>query len=173
MKRRVNIVAGLVHRPEVLFLDEPTVGVDPQSRNFIFENVGELNRQGMTVLYTTHYMEEAQRLCHRVAIIDHGRIIALDTPAALIDSLGGGTIIVGIPDGVPETMDQILRRLPDALDVSRVDHQIKVRARHAQRTLTSVVEEFNRADISISSLEILEPNLESVFLELTGRRLRE
>ena len=95
MKRRVNIAAGLLHKPQILFLDEPTVGVDPQSRNAIFENVEALNRAGMTVIYTTHYMEEAQRLCHRVAIVDEGRIIALDTPAALIRSLGGGVVMLG------------------------------------------------------------------------------
>ena len=173
MKRRVNIAAGLLHKPQVLFLDEPTVGVDPQSRNFIFDNVESLNRSGLTVLYTTHYMEEAQRLCNRVAIIDQGRIIALDTPPALIDSLGGGVIIVGVPEGVPVTIDQTLSSLPDVTDVSRVDHQIKVKARHAQHALVDVINTFNDADISIRSLEILEPNLESVFLELTGRRLRD
>ena len=96
MKRRVNIGAGLLHKPEILFLDEPTVGVDPQSRNAIFEGVEELNRAGMTVIYTTHYMEEAQRLCHRVAIVDEGQLIALDTPTALIRSLGGGIILLGV-----------------------------------------------------------------------------
>ena len=93
MKRRVNIGAGLLHHPQILFLDEPTVGVDPQSRNAIFESVEALNRAGMSVIYTTHYMEEAQRLCHRVAIVDEGKLIALDTPAALIRSLGGGVVI--------------------------------------------------------------------------------
>src|SRR5512147_3138459 len=96
MKRRVNIAAGLLHQPEILFLDEPTVGVDPQSRNFIFDNVEELNRHGVTVLYTTHYMEEAERLCNRVAIIDQGKIVALDTPRALQATLGGGLIVVGL-----------------------------------------------------------------------------
>jgi ABC-2 type transport system ATP-binding protein len=84
MIRRINLAVGLLHRPEILFLDEPTVGVDPQSRNAIFESVEKLNREGLTIIYTTHYMEEAERLCHRVAIIDQGQIIALDTPANLI-----------------------------------------------------------------------------------------
>jgi ABC-2 type transport system ATP-binding protein len=104
MKRRVNIGAGLLHKPQVLFLDEPTVGVDPQSRNAIFESVEALNRAGMSVIYTTHYMEEAQRLCHRVAIVDEGRVIALDTPTALIRSLGGGVVIIGITEGAPEDL---------------------------------------------------------------------
>ena len=92
MKRRLNIAAGLLHRPRVLFLDEPTVGVDPQSRNFIFEHVRRLNEAGTTVIYTTHYMEEAQRLCHRVAILDQGRLLALDTPAGLIGLLDSGAV---------------------------------------------------------------------------------
>ena len=102
MKRRVNIGAGLLHKPQVLFLDEPTVGVDPQSRNAIFESVESLNRDGMTVIYTTHYMEEAQRLCHRVAIMDDGKLIALDTPTGLIRSLGGGVVLLGVSEGAPE-----------------------------------------------------------------------
>ena len=97
MKRRINMAAGLIHSPRLLFLDEPTVGVDPQSRNHIFESVERLNReQGMAILYTTHYMEEAERLCDRVAIIDNGEIIALDTPKNLIGMLGGGLIHVGL-----------------------------------------------------------------------------
>ncbi len=173
MKRRVNIAAGLLHEPEILFLDEPTVGVDPQSRNFIFDNVEALNRGGVTVLYTTHYMEEAERLCHRVAIIDQGQIVALDTPRGLQEALGGGLIVVGLPDGAPDTLEQDLRALPGVRDASRFDHQIKIKAGSAQQTLPDVVNVFNRLDVNVRSLEILEPNLESVFLELTGKRLRD
>lgn len=173
MKRRVNIAAGLLHRPEVLFLDEPTVGVDPQSRNFIFDNIEQLNRAGTTVVYTTHYMEEAERLCHRVAIVDQGRIVALDTPTALRSAIGGGMLIVGIPDGLPDSIEPTLRSVPTITEVSRFDHQLKVKATHAQQALVDVINTFNAADVSIRSLEILEPNLEAVFLELTGKRLRD
>ncbi|MBP7688171.1 MAG: ATP-binding cassette domain-containing protein [Thermoflexales bacterium] len=173
MKRRVNIAAGLLHQPDVLFLDEPTVGVDPQSRNFIFDNVEELNKRGLTVLYTTHYMEEAERLCDRVAIIDQGRIVALDTPAALQASIGGGMVIVGVPDGVPAELDAELRAAPTVNAVSRIDHQIKVKALNTQAALVGVINAFNRNDITIRSLDVLEPNLETVFLELTGKRLRD
>ena len=108
MKRRINIAAGLLHQPEILFLDEPTVGVDPQSRNAIFESVEALNRQGMTILYTTHYMEEAERLCNRVAIVDHGEVIAMDTPQAMIRSLGGGLLRVGLLNGkLPLVFDKV------------------------------------------------------------------
>jgi ABC-2 type transport system ATP-binding protein len=173
MKRRINIAAGLLHQPEILFLDEPTVGVDPQSRNFIFDNVEALNRNGMTVLYTTHYMEEAERLCDRVAIIDEGRIIALDTPRALQDALGGGLIVAGLPDDVPDTLADDMRALPGVRGADRFDHQIKVKANNTQQTLPDVINVFNRLDLNLHSLEILEPNLESVFLELTGKRLRD
>ena len=173
MKRRVNIAAGLLHRPEVLFLDEPTVGVDPQSRNFIFENVESLNQDGLTVLYTTHYMEEAQRLCDRVAIIDQGQIIALDTPKALITSLGGGIIHLGVPPEIPESLITEVERLPGVQSVAHTDGKLEITAQHAQQALISVIKVFNDADISITSLEILEPNLETVFLHLTGKRLRE
>jgi len=172
MKRRVNIAAGLLHRPEVLFLDEPTVGVDPQSRNFIFENVESLNQDGLTVLYTTHYMEEAQRLCDRVAIIDQGQIIALDTPKALINSLGGGIIHLGVPLEMPESLIAQVERLPEVQSVAHTDGKLEITAQHAQQALVSVIKVFNEADISITSLEILEPSLETVFLHLTGKRLR-
>ncbi|MBI5564705.1 MAG: ATP-binding cassette domain-containing protein [Chloroflexi bacterium] len=173
MKRRVNIAAGLLHEPDILFLDEPTVGVDPQSRNFIFDNVAQLNKRGLTVLYTTHYMEEAERLCDRVAIIDQGRIVALDTPSALQQSIGGGMIIVGVHDGVPAELDTELRAAPTVNAVSRIDHQIKVKALNTQAALVGVINAFNHNDINIRSLDILEPNLETVFLELTGKRLRD
>ncbi len=173
MKRRVNIAAGLLHQPDILFLDEPTVGVDPQSRNFIFDNVEELNKRGLTVLYTTHYMEEAERLCDRVAIIDQGRIVALDTPSALQASIGGGMVIVGVPDGVPAELDVELRAAPTVNAVSRIDHQIKVKALNTQAALVGIINTFNQHDINLRSLDILEPNLETVFLELTGKRLRD
>lgn len=173
MKRRVNIAAGLLHQPDILFLDEPTVGVDPQSRNFIFDNVEQLNKRGLTVLYTTHYMEEAERLCDRVAIIDQGRIVALDTPSALQQSIGGGMVIVGVPDGVPADLDTELQAAPSVSGVSRIDHQIKVKALNTQAALVGVINTFNRRDITIRALDVLEPNLETVFLELTGKRLRD
>jgi ABC-2 type transport system ATP-binding protein len=173
MKRRVNIAAGLLHQPQVLFLDEPTVGVDPQSRNFIFDNIEQLNRQGMTILYTTHYMEEAERLCHRVAIIDHGQIIALDTPKALIDSLGGGIIRLGLPETTKQTFIDRVKKLPAVKDVSRLDNILSVQTHHSQEALLQIIELLNTAKVTITTLEILEPSLETVFLHLTGRRLRD
>jgi ABC-2 type transport system ATP-binding protein len=173
MKRRVNIAAGLLHQPQVLFLDEPTVGVDPQSRNFIFDNIEQLNQQGMTILYTTHYMEEAERLCHRVAIIDQGQIIALDTPKTLIGSLGGGIIRLGVPESTTQTFIDRVKKLPAVKNVSRRDNILSVQTRHSQEALVQIIQLLNAAKVTITTLEILEPNLESVFLHLTGRRLRD
>jgi ABC-2 type transport system ATP-binding protein len=173
MKRRVNIGAGLLHKPEVLFLDEPTVGVDPQSRNAIFESVEALNHSGMSVIYTTHYMEEAQRLCHRVAIVDSGELIALDTPTALIRSLGGGIIVIGLAEGYPEEIVDQAAQLPAVKAATRTDGQLKVETHRLQEALIGVLDITNKLDVGITSLELLEPNLESVFLHLTGKRLRE
>ncbi len=173
MKRRVNIAAGLLHQPDILFLDEPTVGVDPQSRNAIFENVEALNREGMTVIYTTHYMEEAQRLCHRVAIVDTGKIIALDTPSALIRSLGGGIVLLGVAEEQGEALLEQVTQLPAVKAATRVDGQLKIETIRVQEALMGALDLANRLDTRLTSLEILEPNLESVFLHLTGKKLRQ
>ena len=174
MKRRLNIAAGLLHRPEVLFLDEPTVGVDPQSRNAIFEHVERLRDEGITVLYTTHYMEEAERLCDRVAIIDEGRIVALDTPRKLISDLGGGIIHLGVANGKMDgkLLGQI-ESLPEVKSAARFDGKVEVETVHAQDALVHLLELFNQTDTNLTALQVLEPNLETVFLYLTGKRLRE
>ena len=172
MKRRVNIAAGLLHLPEILFLDEPTVGVDPQSRNHIFENIERLNRDGLTILYTTHYMEEAERLCHRVAIVDQGRIIALDTPKALVESLGGGLIHLGL-NGHSEAVLQRAQALGAVKSARRLDGLVEIETLRAQEALVGVLEITNQLDANVASLEILKPNLESVFLHLTGKKLRD
>jgi ABC-2 type transport system ATP-binding protein len=180
MKRRVNIAAGLLHQPKVLLLDEPTVGVDPQSRNAIFEGVEALNGEGMTVIYTTHYMEEAQRLCQRVAIIDEGRIIALDTPAALIGSLGGGILVLGLEaaeggagEGRVQTVADRVAALPSVKSARRDDGHLKIETHRFQEALMAILDITNELDVRITSMEKWEPNLESVFLHLTGKRLRE
>ncbi len=172
MKRRLNIAAGLVHQPRVLFLDEPTVGVDPQSRNFIFEHVAQLKAEGMTIIYTTHYMEEAERLCDRVAIMDEGRIVAMDTTRALINLLGGGVIYVGLPPDAAEALLPAVRALPYVRSASAQDGRLKLETSDAKPALLALIELCNAHNAAILSLEVLEPNLESVFLHLTGKRLR-
>jgi ABC-2 type transport system ATP-binding protein len=180
MKRRVNIAAGLLHQPQVLLLDEPTVGVDPQSRNAIFEAVEALNHAGMTVIYTTHYMEEAERLCDRVAIIDEGQIIALDTPTALIQSLGGGILVLGLEDARPgegeghvQAVADRVAELPAVKSARRDDGHLKIETHRFQEALMAILDITNQLDVRITSMEKWEPNLESVFLHLTGKRLRE
>jgi ABC-2 type transport system ATP-binding protein len=127
----------------------------------------------MTVIYTTHYMEEAQRLCHRVAIVDEGQIISLDTPTALIRGLGGGIIIVGLVNGQGNGIAEQVTQLPSVESAVRIDGHMKVKARRAQDALIDLLDITNQRDVRITSLEILEPNLESVFLHLTGKKLRE
>jgi ABC-2 type transport system ATP-binding protein len=173
MKRRLNIAAGLIHKPRILFLDEPTVGVDPQSRNFIFEHVERLNEEGMTIVYTTHYMEEAERLCDRVAIMDQGRVLALDTTKGLIDLLGGGVIYLGLSQASLESLLPAVRALAHVSTVAQEDGRFKIETKNARLALLELIELCNAHNVSILSLEMLEPNLESVFLHLTGKRLRD
>ena len=175
MKRRLNIAAALLHRPLVLFLDEPTVGIDPQSRNFIFEFVERLRAEKYTLIYTTHYMEEAQRLCDRVAIMDHGEFRALDTPGALIDGLGGGIIHAGFqsPDTDTEELHRALGALPHVEQVAKKNNHVELSVRDPRAALAEIVELCQRRDVELAGLEVLKPDLEAVFLKLTGRRLRD
>jgi ABC-2 type transport system ATP-binding protein len=172
MKRRINIAAGLLHEPEILFLDEPTVGVDPQSRNAIFEAVEALNKEGLTIIYTTHYMEEAERLCNRIAIMDNGKVIALDTPKALMKGLGGGLLRVGLHNGKLPLVHEQVEQLGAVMEVSQLNEELMVKTHHAREALLGVLDITNQLDARVTNLEILEPNLEAVFLEMTGRTLR-
>lgn len=173
MKRRINIAAGLLHRPAILFLDEPTVGVDPQSRNAIFEGVEALNRDGMTVIYTTHYMEEAQRLCERVAIVDEGRIVALDSPSGLIGRLGGGIILLAVGGTGSEQIFGEISEIEAVRNVATKDGRLVVETTNLQPALSAILELTAAKGLQITFLEMLEPSLESVFLHLTGKNLRE
>jgi ABC-2 type transport system ATP-binding protein len=173
MKRRVNLAVGLLHQPEILFLDEPTVGVDPQSRNAIFESVEALNKAGLTVIYTTHYMEEAERLCQRVAIVDHGQVIALDTPANLIRSLGAGMVRLGIVDGLIQEVKRQSELLPTVRSIAQRDHTLDIQSSDTQRTLVQVLDITNKLDAQVTSLQIFDASLETVFLNLTGKNLRD
>ncbi len=172
MKRRLNLAVGLLNEPRFLLLDEPTVGVDPQSRNKIFEFIQTLNAQGLTILYTTHYMEEAELLCHRVGIMDEGHIIALDTPQSLINTLGTGVIHIGVRYGDGGLAAQ-LRALPQVKAITYRDGTLIVETVDAQRALLDIIGLFNETDTPMTALEILEPNLESVFIQLTGKQLRD
>ncbi|MBN2258203.1 MAG: ATP-binding cassette domain-containing protein [Anaerolineaceae bacterium] len=175
MKRRVNIGIGLLHQPRLLFMDEPTVGIDPQSRRAILDSVKDLNQKGMTVLYTTHYMEEAQELSDRVGIIDHGELIALGNQAELTKQVGEtDTLILHISENDdPETLAKNIRPIKGITRVDVIDHSITLIVPEVEKVLAPVVSKANEIDIHISSMEIQEPNLEAVFLHLTGRALRD
>lgn len=175
MKRRVNIGVGLLHKPKLLFMDEPTVGIDPQSRRAILDTVKDLNKQGMTVLYTTHYMEEAEELSNRVGIIDHGGLIALGTQKELTKQVGQTeTLVLHIGENEdPEALVTALKEVDGVLEVNAIDHEIAVITPAAEDVLAHVVTKANERGIKIHSIDIREPNLEAVFLHLTGRALRD
>ncbi len=175
MKRRVNIGVGLLHKPQLLFMDEPTVGIDPQSRRAILDTVKDLNAQGMTVLYTTHYMEEAAELSHRVGIIDHGELIALGTQKELTQQVGQTeTLILHLGENDdPEALAKTLESLAGVREASATDHEVSLIIPDAEEILAAVVGKANERGIKIRSIDIREPNLEAVFLHLTGRALRD
>ncbi|TCN29619.1 ABC-2 type transport system ATP-binding protein [Kribbella orskensis] len=173
MKRRLNIGAGLLHEPTLLVLDEPTVGVDPQSRHAVMESVRSFGAAGMAVLYTTHYMEEAERLCDRVGIIDHGRLVAEGTRRELVAKLGEHDRIRLSATGDLGVLADRCRDL-DGIDSADVkDGQVQLLARDGRRVLPSVLEAAKRIGTPVRSVEVAEPDLEAVFLHLTGTALRE
>ncbi|MGZ9220683.1 MAG: ATP-binding cassette domain-containing protein [Anaerolineales bacterium] len=175
MKRRVNIGVGLLHKPRLLFMDEPTVGIDPQSRRAILDTVKDLNKQGMTLLYTTHYMEEAEELSDRVGIIDHGELIAIGTQKELTQQVGETeTLILHVGESDdPEALANALKGVKDVLEANAADHEVSIITPDAEDILASVVSKANERGIKIRSIDIREPNLEAVFLHLTGRALRD
>lgn len=160
MKRRINIAVALIQDPKVLLLDEPTVGVDPQSRNHIFESIEQLKSDGMTIIYTTHYMEEAQRLCDRVAIVDQGKLMALDTVPKLLEQHGGTSMVQAELESFPESI-----QLPGELEGQTI--------RFASERPLEEVATLTSKGVKFQTLNVARPDLESVFLNLTGRRLRD
>jgi ABC-2 type transport system ATP-binding protein len=171
MKRRLNLGAALIHEPRLLLLDEPTTGVDPQSRNRIFEEVRRLNAAGMTVVYTSHYMEEVQALCPRIGIIDHGKLIALGALPELLQKLPG---LIRLR--VPEATELLQRRLADLESAKILTHDeavYELECLDVKATLLRLLGILNELRMEFVSLETEEPNLERVFLHLTGRALRD
>ncbi|HEU4947201.1 MAG TPA: ABC transporter ATP-binding protein [Kribbella sp.] len=173
MKRRLNIGAGLLHKPTLLVLDEPTVGVDPQSRHAVMDSVRNFGAAGLAVLYTTHYMEEAERLCDRVGIMDHGRLVAEGTRRELIARLGEQDRISLTAAGDLTGLAAACREL-DGIDRADVkDGQVELLAVEGRRLLPAVLDAAERAGVQLRSVEVVEPDLEAVFLHLTGTALRE
>ena len=173
MKRRLNIGIGLLHRPKLLILDEPTVGVDPQSRNQILDSVAKLSGEGMAVLYTTHYMEEAERLCQRVGIIDHGQLKAEGTQRELVAVVGEHDRVRLGATGVLEDAAHACRAVTGVRSAAVQGEVVELIVDDARSVLPRLLEAVTAIGAGITSVEVVEPNLEAVFLHLTGRALRD
>jgi len=173
MKRRVNIGAALLHKPAVIIMDEPTVGIDPQSRRHILDNVKELNQEGMTVLYTTHYMEEAAELSHHIAIMDQGKVIAYGTHDELIKMVGEQTRIDLTLNVVAEKVLEAWRSTEGVARIDATDDRVSALVDDSNRVLPRLFDTASKVGVRITSVDIQEPNLETVFLQLTGRALRD
>lgn len=174
MKRRLNLVVGLIHAPEVLFLDEPTVGIDAQARSRILELIGRLSEDGLTVIYTTHYLEEAEQLCDRIGVIDQGRMVALGDKEQLIGQIGDTDLIRlrVAPDHRPDFQAAFERR-DDCRSVGERRGKIEIRTPDGAALLPVIQGWLQKRDLSLEQLEIERPNLETLYLNLTGRGLRE
>jgi ABC-2 type transport system ATP-binding protein len=175
MQRRLNLVAGLLHGPALLTLDEPTAGVDPQSRSAIFELLEHLRGDGMAILYTTHYMEEAERLCDRIGIIDGGRLIAEGTRGQLVERLGGDARIeLGFATSrVPERSEAVAKGVPGVRTALWSGTQLAVHSDEGSRCMPALLSALIQQGLAPTRVEVVEPDLEDVFLELTGRALRD
>ena len=175
MAQRLMVARAIMHRPATVFLDEPTAGLDPQSRLALWEVLGELHREGQTILLTTHYMEEADALCDRLAIIDHGHLLALGTPEELKASTGADTIVtVQARAGDLDRLAEVLgREVAGATQAMRVDQHVVIQVRGADRIVPQVFAAAERVDVDITDVSVAEPSLETVFINLTGKDLRE
>jgi ABC-2 type transport system ATP-binding protein len=173
MKRRLNIGLGLLNAPRLLVLDEPTVGVDPQSRNAILDSVERLGREGMAVLYTTHYMEEAERLCDRVGILDEGKLLAEGTRRELVSLIGERDRVRLSVRGDLDTLAAAARAVPGVVEASPGEGGVDLLVQDAGGSLARIVEAVTTAGGEITGVHIEEPNLETVFLHLTGKALRD
>src|SRR5262245_33732177 len=174
MAQRLMVARAVMHRPAILFLDEPTAGLDPQSRIALWQILEELHSEGQTILLTTHYMEEADQLCDRVAIMDHGRILALETPAGLKRSVGADTIVTVSADGKLDELARLLeQRGPGVLRATQVDSPVQLGVKGAEGVLPAVINAAEDGGFTVTDLSVAEPTLETVFINLTGKELRD
>lgn len=173
MKRRLNIACAIAHRPKLIIMDEPTVGIDPHSRNYILQSVRKLNEMGCTIIYTSHYMEEVEEICTKIAIVDHGKVIAEGTKEQLI-AIITNTKDVWIEVKTAEKINvELIKEITGVKTVQLEENFIKINSDIEVNNLNKIVQHLINHSIEISSLEEKEPNLETVFLTLTGRNLRD
>jgi ABC-2 type transport system ATP-binding protein len=174
MAQRLMVARAIFHRPAVLFLDEPTAGLDPQSRLALWDTLRELNSAGQTILLTTHYMEEADQLCGRVAIMDRGKILALDTPAALKQQVDADTIVTVTASGDPDRLAVVLTEGVEGVTRTRtIDGGVELHVMGKDRLLPLVLGVAEDAGFPVLDLSVTEPTLETVFINLTGKDLRD
>lgn len=174
MKRRLNIGAALLHEPELIIMDEPTVGIDPQSRKHILDTVKMLNQQGMTVIYTSHYMEEVDYLCNRICVMDQGKVIAQGSKQQLVDAHDDKRVYVVKCGFADESLGKQLKDLPTVVDVINMDNQLRITTtKESEEVFMHIINRLNTLGVKILSIDIVEPDLETVFLSLTGRVLRD
>jgi ABC-2 type transport system ATP-binding protein len=174
MAQRLMVARAIMHRPAILFLDEPTAGLDPQSRIALWEILSMLHDGGQTILLSTHYMEEADQLCNRLAIMDHGRILALDTPAGLKASVGADTIVTVNASGDLASLAALLEReIESVTQTHQVDGTVQLHVKGASSVLPQVVTAAERGGFLVNDLSVAEPTLETVFINLTGKELRD
>src|SRR5580692_7503236 len=174
MRRRLEIARGLVHEPKIFFLDEPTTGLDPVSRVAVWEMLAKLKREReLTILVTTHYMDEADKLCDRIAIIDHGKLVALDSPLKLKASIPGKNILEAGFSSVPPGWDATLKALPDVAEVKAVESVFRISSNNGPRTTTALLEAVRAAGLTITSLSVQSTTLDDVFAHYTGRQMRD
>lgn len=173
LKRRLNIACGIAHKPELIFLDEPTVAVDPQSRNFILEGIKELNRQGSTIIYTTHYLDEAESLCQRIVIMDKGKDLVTGTTDELKKMITTSEIIVVSFPVSSDELAEKMRKIPKVINIERNDEQYTIMFENGVNNLSNLMEFIVENSLSYTSLHSKLPTLNEVFLELTGKELRD
>jgi ABC-2 type transport system ATP-binding protein len=173
MKRRLEIARGLIHKPKVLFLDEPSLGLDTQTRRHIWEYIKRLHEEEVTIILTTHYMEEADYLCDRVAIVDHGRILIIETPSNLKESLGGDVLTLEITDGGGSAFEDELRTMDWVKNVDGRNGVLELKVKNADRHLPELFLAAERRKVMITSTHLRKPSLEDVYLKYTGRKIRE
>ena len=174
MRRRLEIARGLVHEPKIFFLDEPTTGLDPASRVAVWEMLSRLKKEhDLTILLTTHYMDEADKLCDRIAIVDHGKLVALDSPLKLKASIPGTNILEVSFSRTPEGWSQTLENLPEVASVKTQDHVFRISSHNGPRTMVELVEAARRAQVDVTSLSVQSTTLDDVFLHYTGHQLRD